>query len=67
EVLAVALQQLSDQPKIAKMLMRTVIMSLNAWEGLRGFVCNTVLMKMVGKRVWGAEKMVWEGFVRVLT
>ncbi|KAJ3033702.1 hypothetical protein HDV00_005887 [Rhizophlyctis rosea] len=66
EVLAVVLQQLVDQPKLPKLFMRTVIQSLNQYKGLAGFVNNTILMRLLNKKVWGIPQ-IWEGFVRVVT
>ncbi|KAJ3328004.1 hypothetical protein HDU76_010746 [Blyttiomyces sp. JEL0837] len=62
EVLAIVIQQLSDQGKLPRLLMATVIGSVKQFPNLAGFVSN-ILTKLVGKKIW-TQGTLWEGFIR---
>ncbi|KAI9336433.1 Symplekin tight junction protein C terminal-domain-containing protein [Zopfochytrium polystomum] len=63
EILAAAIQQLVDQPKISVLLMRTVLRSLKVFPGLSGFVTG-MLTRLVSKKIWTMHAWLWEGFIR---
>ena len=63
EVLALVLQQLVERDPLPILIMRTVMQSLSMFPTLLGYVI-TILNRLVQKKVWLADKRVWDGFVR---
>jgi len=64
EILAGVIQQLSDQPTIPALLMRTMLQALNTYPKLLGFLMN-VMDRLVVKQIWRQSAKVWEGFVKI--
>ena len=63
ELLAIAIQRLSDERTLPLLLMRTVIQTLSVAPTLKRFIVNDILPKLVNKQVWKAPQL-WQGFVR---
>ena len=63
EVLALVLQQLVERDPLPILIMRTVMQSLSMFPTLLGYVI-TILNRLIQKKVWLADKRVWDGFIR---
>ncbi|KAJ1564696.1 hypothetical protein HK096_006745, partial [Nowakowskiella sp. JEL0078] len=63
ESFAVVLQQLTDTPKQATLLMRTTIQCVSRFPSLSGFINNIILPRMVSKKVWTNAKL-WPGWIK---
>lgn len=63
ELLAIAIQRLSDETVLPVLLMRTVIQTLSVAPSLKKFIVSDVLPKLVNKRVWTVPQL-WQGFIR---
>lgn len=62
EVLAVAMQLLSEMEPIPTLFMRSMIQSVTFYPRLVGFMMN-ILQRLIPKQVW-TQKKVWEGFIK---
>lgn len=66
DVLANAMQRIVDQAApLPVCFVRTVIQAVTTYKSLVPFVANSVLPKLVVKRVWEMPQL-WEGFVRLV-
>ncbi|GAB00040.1 uncharacterized protein L969DRAFT_96650 [Mixia osmundae IAM 14324] len=63
EVLAASMQQIMDEPQLPTLFMRTVIQSISVHKSLMSFVSNTLLARLVTKKIWETPQL-WEGFIR---
>jgi symplekin len=46
--------------------MRTIIQAVTTYKSLIPFVANTVLPKLVGKKIWTMpQPQLWDGFIRL--
>lgn len=64
DVLASALTRIADLPTLPLVFMRTVIQAVSTYKSLVPFVANTVLPKLVSKKIW-TNPQLWDGFVKV--
>ncbi|KZP01587.1 hypothetical protein CALVIDRAFT_532363 [Calocera viscosa TUFC12733] len=63
DVLAAVIQQLVDEPTLPTLFMRTVIMTVQRYKSLTGFVSTTILSRLIPKKVW-EQPPLWDGFLR---
>ncbi|KAI8804581.1 Symplekin tight junction protein C terminal-domain-containing protein [Cladochytrium replicatum] len=64
EVMAIVLVQLAEQSsKLPTLFMRTVMLSVQTFKGIAGFVNSRILTVVAQKRVWNMPRL-WEGFVK---
>lgn len=64
DVLASALTRIADLPDLPLVFMRTVIQAVTTYKSLVPFVANTVLPKLVARKIWETPAL-WDGFVRL--
>ncbi|EIW67114.1 hypothetical protein TREMEDRAFT_74647 [Tremella mesenterica DSM 1558] len=64
DVLATALQRICDLSSLPVIFLRTIIQAVTTYKSLVPFVANTVLPKLVLKRVWEVPQL-WDGFMRL--
>ncbi|KIJ55664.1 hypothetical protein M422DRAFT_63678 [Sphaerobolus stellatus SS14] len=62
EILAVVMQQIMDEPVIPLLFMRTVILSVQNYKSLVGFVSTTLLSRLITKKIW-TNPALWQGFI----
>ena len=65
EVLAIVLQQLSDQVKLPDLYMRTMIQTVAVFPDISNFVMG-ILQRLVSKKIW-KQPVLWEGFIGCIT
>jgi symplekin len=64
DVLAAAMSRIADSPSLPVVFVRTIIQAVSTYKSLVPFVANSVLPKLVAKKIWTAPKL-WDGFVRL--
>ncbi|KYQ88998.1 symplekin [Tieghemostelium lacteum] len=62
EFMAVTIQQLLFQTPLPKLLMRTVLKTLQTYPSLKQFIVNEILNQLITKQVWNDENL-WSGFI----
>ncbi|KZP11483.1 hypothetical protein FIBSPDRAFT_800184 [Athelia psychrophila] len=63
EILGSVMQQIVDEPVLPVLFLRTVIQAVTTYKSLVGFVSQTLLPRLVTKKVW-TNAPLWEGFIR---
>jgi len=63
EILGSVMQQIVDEPVLPVLFLRTVIQAVTTYKSLVGFVSQTLLPRLVTKKVW-TNPPLWEGFIR---
>ena len=62
DVLVNALARVADLPTLPVVFLRTVIQAVNTYKSLIPFIANTVLPKLVAKKIWETPQL-WDGFM----
>jgi symplekin len=67
DVLVASMVRIADLPNgsLPIVFMRTIIQAVTTYKSLIPFVANTVLPKLVGKKIWSAGPQLWDGFVKL--
>lgn len=67
DVLVASMVRIADLPSgsIPIVFMRTIIQAVTTYKSLVPFVANTVLPKLVIKKIWTAGPQLWDGFVKL--
>lgn len=63
EILGAVMQQIVDGPVLPVNFLRTVIQAVTTYKSLVGFVAQTLLSRLITKKVW-TNPPLWEGFIR---
>lgn len=64
DVLVASMVRIADRPTLPLVFMRTIIQAVTTYKSLIPFVANTVLPKLVSKKIWTLPQL-WEGFVKL--
>ena len=64
DVLAAALQRIVELPSLPLVFVRTTIQAVTTYKSLIPFIANTVLPKLISKRIWEVPQL-WDGFMRL--
>ncbi|CAD6567154.1 MAG: hypothetical protein TREMPRED_003351 [Tremellales sp. Tagirdzhanova-0007] len=62
DVLVNALARVADLPTLPVVFLRTVIQAVTTYKSLIPFIANTVLPKLVAKKIWETPQL-WDGFM----
>ena len=67
DVLVASMVRIADLPSgsLPIVFMRTIIQAVTTYKSLVPFVANTVLPKLVSKKIWSAGPQLWDGFIRL--
>ena len=64
DVLITAMSRIAELPTLPTVFLRTIIQAVTTYKSLIPFVANTVLPKLINKKIWEMPQL-WEGFVRL--
>ncbi|PWZ00387.1 hypothetical protein BCV70DRAFT_160633 [Testicularia cyperi] len=62
EVLAAVMNQLSEDPHLPMLFMRTVIMAVSTYKSLASYVAKNLLSRLITKKIWQNPPL-WTGFI----
>lgn len=62
EVLAATMNQIIEEPVLPTIFLRTVLMAVDKFPSLKGYVSGNLLSRLITKKVW-LDPLLWTGFI----